>query len=206
MRPAVTGRTGAMAVIKSAYELALERTKDIAGDKDALEASAGTTEGKKLISRFMDDKEVKLRDELKKLDRKKLEWVREGMLQALLANLVLPTDELGMQRCRHVAEGLSDLGNRTRQIGQLFTQLEDFYKEYIEERKRVRELIEDRYSQKLKQKEQELSRQLGAPVKIDPAQDPEFVGLLRQNMGNLEARYAEVLARVKEQITSLVKS
>lgn len=195
-----------MAVIKSAYELALERTKDIAGDKDAVEASAGSTEGKKIVSRFVDDKDVKLRDELKKYDRKKLEWVRDGMLQALLANLVLPTDELGMQRCRRVAEGLSDLGNRSRQLGQLFNQLEDFYKEYVEERKRVRDLIEDRYSQKLKQKEQELSRQLGSPVKIDPSQDPEFMSLLRQNMGNLEARYGEVLARVKEQITSLVKA
>jgi hypothetical protein len=153
----------------------------------------------------VDDKEVKLRDELKKFEKKKGEWVRDGMLQALLANLVLPTDELGMQRIRRIAEGLSDLGNRSRQLGQLFGQLEDFLKEYIEERKRVRDLVEDRYSQKLKQKEQELSRQLGSPVKIDPSQDPEFVGLLRQNMANLEARYSEVLSRVKEQIAALVK-
>ena len=57
-----------------------------------------------------------------------------------------------------------------------------------------------------KQKEADLSRQMGQPVKIDPAQDPEFISLLRQNMGNLEARYGEVLSRVKEQITSLVKA
>lgn len=194
-----------MAVIKSAFELAMERTKDIAGDKEALEASATSTEGKKAVSRFVDDKDVKLRDELKKFDRRKAEWARDGMMQALLANLVLPADELGMQRSRRIAEGLSDLGSKSRQLSQLFSQLEDFYKEYLEERKRVRELIEDRYSQKLKQKEQELSRQLGSPVKIDPAQDPEFMGLLRQNMGNLEARYGEVLARVKEQITALLK-
>jgi hypothetical protein len=195
-----------MAVIKSAYELAMERTKDITGDKEALEASAASTEGKKAVSRFLDDREVKLRDELKKLDKKKAEWAREGMIQALLANLVLPVDEVGMQRGRRIAEGLADLGGKSRQLAQLFAQLEDFYKEYIEERKRVRDLIEDRYSQKLKQKEQELSRQLGSPVKIDPSQDPEFMGLLRQNMGNLEARYGEVLARVKEQITGLLKA
>ena len=195
-----------MAVIKSAFELALERTKDIAGDKEALEASASVTEGKKIVSRFIDDKEVKIRDELKKYDKKKLESVREGMLQALLANLVLPYDELGMQRNRRVTEGLADLGKGSRQLGQLFGQIEDFFKEYIEERKRVRDLIEDRYGQKLKQKEAELSRQMGQPVKIDPSQDPEFVNLLRQNMGNLEARYGEVLSRVKEQITALIKA
>jgi F0F1-type ATP synthase membrane subunit b/b' len=194
-----------MAIIKSAFELAMERTKDIAGDKEALEASAVTTEGKKIVSRFIDDREVKIRDELKSYEKKKLEWVREGMLQALLANLVLPYDELGMQRNRRIADGLGDLGKGGRQIGQLFTQMEDFFKEYMEERKRVRDLIEDRYSQKLKQKEQELSRQMGTPVRIDPAQDPEFVSLLRQNMGNLEARYSEVLSRVKEQITGLIR-
>ena len=195
-----------MALIKSAFELALERTKDIAGDKEALEASAAVTEGKKIVSRFIDDREVKIRDELKKFEKKKLEGVREGMLQALLANLVLPYDELGMQRNRRITEGLGDLGKASRQLTQLFAQIEDFFKEYIEERKRVRDLIEDRYGQKLKQKEAELSRQMGQPVKIDPAQDPEFVSLLRQNMGNLEARYVEVLTRVKEQITALVKA
>lgn len=194
-----------MALIKSAFELALERTKDIAGDKEAIETNAAITEGKKIVSRFIDDREIKIRDELKKFEKKKLEGVREGMLQALLANLVLPYDELGMQRNRRITEGLGDLGKASRQLTQLFAQIEDFFKEYIEERKRVRDLIEDRYGQKLKQKEAELSRQMGQPVKIDPAQDPEFVSLLRQNMGNLEARYGEVLTRVKEQITALVK-
>ena len=48
-----------MSAIKSAFEMAMERTKDIASDKESLEASNFTTQGKKIVSRYLDDSEGK---------------------------------------------------------------------------------------------------------------------------------------------------
>lgn len=193
-----------MAVIKSAYELAMERTKDIEADKESLEASTYTTEGKKIVSRFLGEPEVKMKDELAKFSGSQLQWVKEGVAQALLANLVLPADELAIQKAKRIGEGLSALASKPREVNSLFGQLGEFFKEYVEEKERLRQAVEDQYRPRLQQKEQELSKQLGQPVKIDPASDPEYVAVLRKNLANFDVRYSEVMTRVKEQIAGLV--
>ena len=47
-----------MAMIKSALEIALERSKDIKVDEVAIEASALRVEGKKSAGRYLDDPEI----------------------------------------------------------------------------------------------------------------------------------------------------
>ncbi len=195
-----------MAVIKSAFEMAMERTKDVEADKESLEASTYAIEGKKIVSRFLGETDVKIKDELAGYDRKQLGWVKEGIAKALLANLVLPADEMGIQKARKVGAGFSGLLPRSRELSSLFSQLEDFFKEYVEEKERLRQAVEDQYRPKLQQKEQELSKQLGQPVKVDPASDPEFVAALRKNLANFDLRYEEVLTRVKEQIEGIARA
>ena len=192
-----------MATIKSAYEMALERTKDVEADKESLEASTFATEGKKIVSRFLGDPAVKMKEELKAFDKKQAEWVKEGIVKALLANLVLPADEMAIQRAKRIGAGLSDLAPKSREISSLFSQLEEFFKEYVEEKQRLQQAVEEQYRPRLQQKEQELSKQLGQPVKIDPASDPEYTATLRKNMAAFDLRYTEVLTKVKEQIAGL---
>ena len=49
-----------MGEIKSALEIALERTASVAGDKEAVAAGEARKEGKILVSRFLDDPEASL--------------------------------------------------------------------------------------------------------------------------------------------------
>ena len=61
------------------------------------------------------------------------------------------------------------------------------------------ETVERQYSIKLKKKEEELSRQMGRPVKINPAADPEFQSMIRQYLSQLDVKYGEVLDGAKEE-------
>ena len=89
----------------------------------------------------------------------------------------------------------------------IFSQLEGFFKEYIGERKRMVEALERQYAPRLKKKEEELSRQTGRPVKVNPAADPEFQSVVRQYLGQLDEKYSEVLDKAKEEIrTAFAKS
>ena len=65
-------------------------------------------------------------------------------------------------------------------------------------------MVEQNYAPRLRQKEEELARQMGTQVKIDPASDPEFVAALRKGLADFEVRYSEVLQRVKSQIVGIV--
>ena len=112
-------------------------------------------------------------------------------------------DEVAQVRNRRIAEAFASVAADMKKLTMMFSQLENFFKEYVDERKRLIEAIERQYAPKLQKKEEEVSKQLGRPVKINPASDPEFQGLVRQYLGQLDAKYDEVLSNAKEEINSL---
>ena len=91
-----------MAEIKSALEIALERTQDVEANKEALEANTFMTEGKKAVSKFLSEENVDLKKLLEGLDKKHLRHIKEGALQALLANLKLPLDEVSLLQSKNI--------------------------------------------------------------------------------------------------------
>ena len=131
--------------------------------------------------------------------------MREGLIQSLLANLVLPLDEFalrqGTSRSATVVAGRG--GRRARKVSAIFGQLENFFREYLDERKRWSRPSSGSTRPKLKKKEEEMSRQMGQRVRINPAQDPEFQALLAQYLSQLDLKYDEVLANAKEEIRQL---
>jgi hypothetical protein len=192
-----------MGEIKSAFEIAMENTKDIEGNREIMEINALRDEGRRLVSKVFDDTDFSLKDALKGREKEKLAHVREGLLLSLLANLVLPMDEFSLERNRKIGEALISVVAESRRLSAVFGQLEHFFKEYMEERQRLLDAVERQYAPKLRKKEDELSRQLGRPVKINPASDPEFQGLIRQYFSQLDAKYEEVLAGTKEEIKTV---
>lgn len=192
-----------MGTIKSAFEIAMENTKGIEANKESIEINRFKDEGKKLVSKLFDDQTFSLKDALKAFEKKQLEWVRDGLIQSLLANLVLPADELSLVRNRRIGEAVGSIVSDAKKIAMMFGQLEHFFKEYLEEKKRLVEAVERQYAPRQKKKEEEMSKQLGRPVKINPSADPEFQGLVRQYMGQLEAKYDEVLSGAKQEIKTI---
>ena len=192
-----------MGTIKSAWEIAQENTKGIEGDKGLVEANRLKDEGKKLVSKVFEDPSFNLKEALKAFDKKQLENVRDGLVQSLLANLVLPMDEAAQARNKRIGEAFASVAADSKKLSLMFSQLESFFKEYMDERARLIEAIERQYAPKLQKKEEEVSKQLGRPVKINPASDPEFQGLVRQYLGQLDAKYDEILSNAKEEIKAL---
>jgi hypothetical protein len=189
-----------MTEIKSAWEIALERTRDVAPDKEALQANTYTTEGKKAASKYFADEEADLKKLLAAYDDAQLVHVREGLLEALLANLKLPADELALKQSRRAGQGLFAVIRDEKRLEKLLNQMQQFLEEYLEERKRLIQAVEQQYEPILRRKEEELAKQMGARVKLDPAMDPEYAKLLRQNLAHLEERYNQVLKQVKDEI------
>ncbi len=192
-----------MGVIKSAYEIAMENSRSIEANKELVEANRLRDEGRKLVSKLLDDPSFDLKAVLKAYDPAQVKLVKEGLLQSLLANLVLPIDEFSMKNTKRIGEAVSATVPDARKVTMIFSQLDGFFKEYLGERKRLVDAIDKQYAPKLKKKEEELSRQMGRPVKINPAADPEFQALVRQYLSQLDGKYGEVLEGAKEEIRSV---
>ena len=192
-----------MGKIKSAIEIALEKTQDVEVDRESLEVSRYNVEGKRAVSKFFADPEIELKKLIKDYSGKQLTWVKEGIFQALMANLKLPVDEMALKQGRRTREGFYAIIRDAKRLGKLMTQMEHFLEEFLEERKRLVEAVEKQYAPILKQKEEQMSRQMGNPVRIDPASDPEFQKLIRQNLTLLEDRYGQVLDQVRGELEKM---
>ncbi len=192
-----------MGVIKSALEIAMENSKGIEANKELVEQTRLRDEGKKLVSRIMEDPSFDVKAALKGYDAAQVKLVKEGLLQSLLANLVLPLDEFAMKDTKRLGDAVAAVVADTKKVGMIFSQLDGFFKEYIGERHRLVEAVEHQYGPKLKKKEEELSRQVGRPVKINPAADPEFQSIVRQYLSQLDVKYGEALDGAKEEIKAI---
>jgi hypothetical protein len=192
-----------MGVIKSALEIAMENSKGIEANKELVESNRLRDEGKKLVAKVLEDPTFDPKAALKAFDGPALKLVKEGFLQSLLANLVLPIDEFAMKDPKRIGEAVSATVSDTRKVSMIFSQLDSFFKEYLGERKRLVEAVERQYAPRLKKKEEDMSRQMGRPVKINPAADPEYQSMVRQYLNQLDLKYGDVLEGAKEEIRTV---
>ncbi len=195
-----------MGEIKSALELALEKTAGVEGDKKGLEAHEHKQQGKRLLSRLNEDPKLDLKKELGRYRGEERRWVSEGFVDVALSNIALPSSEADLSRLKPIQAGLSQVLGKKSDIDYLFEQAEQLFSQYLDRRQQLIEHIRSQFAQRIRQKEEELSRQMGTPVRLDPSQDPEFAGVLKQNMTQLQGQYQQVLDQLRDEIRRLQKS
>jgi hypothetical protein len=192
-------------MIKSALEIALERTKEIKVDKESLAAHTVGEEGQRLAGRLLAGEidAQALASALKERKGKEADWLKEGCFSTLAANLNLPQTEEFKEKTERLEEGFIALTGEKRQVAHLFQQINEFFEQYLQNQEQIMEALENQFAPRLREREQEMARQLGSQVKLSPSQDPEFSKALKQHLGRLEAQYGDALKQAKEQLKSL---
>jgi len=198
-----------MSKIKSAMELALERTAGIEIDKEAVRKSEYTRKGKSSAGKYLaNPKSLSLPDEVKALKGDEQTWFRDGIIETLLANLTLPRYESDLSRFPPIADALKGLGKKkgaeAENLAYLLGQYEDLFKQYLQNILQLEEQLKTQWEPRLRQKEQQLKQQTGQAVRLTPEQDPEFAKVLTEEFSRLDAQYAEILSKGKEEIRKLV--
>lgn len=195
-----------MARIKSALELALERTESVKSDKESVELFELKQEGKKIAGAFLENPgEKNLEELMKKYPKEKQEALRQGMFDVLVSQIRLPATREDLAKQEAVGKAIQFLVN-DRRFGQLFGQLVQAFERYLGEVEQFDQAIRRQYAPKLRQKEEELSRRFGRAIQLDPFQDPEFVNFYNQNMNALKDRYEQAIGQVREQATLLFEA
>ncbi len=206
-----------MAMIKSALELALERTKDLKVDEAALEAANIKNEGRRTASKYIEDfgqydlakavKEVKSQQEL----------FRRSACDVFIAQIQLPGTYYDPDRINLVGSGLAILASLApmgkesspatakKQVETLMQQISAFMEKYLEELKRVEQAIRSQWAPKLREKEMKMAARMGQDVRLDPMADPEFAAFYKQNVEALRNNYSDALERAKQGLKELLK-
>ena len=191
-----------MGKIKSALEIALERTESVKSDKDSIGQFEAKQRGKKLANEFLGGAVKSLEEEIKKTPGDEQASLKQGLFDVLISQITLPMVKEDIKRIETAGQGLhaviggKHFGEITKQVVQIVTQ-------YLNEAAQYEEAIKRQYVPKLRQKEEELSRRLGRPVKLDPFQDPEFAAFFNQNMNILKENYQAAIDQIKEEAVRL---
>ena len=163
-----------MGRIKSALEIALERTESVKTDKNSIGQFESKQHGKRIANTFLENPSKSLEEELKKHPKDQWDSLKQGIFDVLAPQITLPVVAEDMPRIEAVGKGLRVLINDGR-FATMYKQLIQLLSRYIDEASQFEQAIRQQYAPKLRQKEEELSRRLGREVRIDPFQDPEFV-------------------------------
>jgi nucleoid DNA-binding protein len=192
-----------MSEIKSALELALERTADVKSDKSRLEAHDARQTGMRIAGRFLDDPSIDVARELKDIDRDKRQAVREGFYHVLLSHLALPSQESDVQRLGTVQAGFEAVIRDKKLVQGLMDQVIQYMQQYLDTKNQLTERLREQFEPRLRQKEQQIAAQTGRQVRLDPANDPEFSQALNDHVQQLQSQYGQVVNQAKEQFDQL---
>jgi hypothetical protein len=191
-----------MGEIRSALDIALEKTASIQSDKTGAENRDLKNTGKKAAGEYIDSGNVEFLS--KALTGKKEEQVKlitEGAISVFLAGLRLPAAEQDLEKLGKTGAGLEALLPGSG-MTELFSQIAQVFTQYLGERERLAKALEQQFMPRLRAKQQELSKRYGQNVPLDPSLDPEYGSALNKNNKALDQKYEavidEVRARVRE--------
>jgi hypothetical protein len=187
-----------MGRIKTALEIALERTESVKGDRDSIGQFEAKQQGKKIANEFLEDPSRSLEESIKKAPKEQRESLKQGIFEVLFSQITLPLTRDDEKRIQAIGKGLGTViadgrfSSRYRQFTQVLSR-------YLDEAEQYEKAILRQYEPKLRQKEEELARRYGRQVRLDPFQDPEFTAFYNQNMNALKENYQSAIDQIREE-------
>lgn len=199
-----------MALIKSALEIALERTKDMKADPAARKSFELKQEGQKLAGEFLSDPDsVDLEARIKAVPKEDRDLFKSAIFGVMAARIQLPLTKTGIPKetMDALAKGFSALASSPfpdKRIAGLIRQIGDFLARYLDDASNLDAALRKQFEPKLRRKEQELAARTGQSVRLDPLSDPEFLKVYQQNVTNLKTQYQSALDQAKEDLATML--
>jgi hypothetical protein len=197
----------AMAIIKSAWEIAMERADSIQADPDKIKKDLNIKKGRQIAAAFLLDIDGTKEEAQKQYDscaKDAKVHVKEGMALTLLSNLTLPKTP----NYAEIIPKLIDLGamisGDNEELSELLSQMQGFFTQYVETQEDLVERLKEQFAPHLQQKEAQLRAQYGPNFVLRPEQDPEFMKLLDRQLKSLEEQYTEVLDKAKDRMKEIL--
>lgn len=192
-----------MGEIKSALEIALEKTAHIEGDLSSIQNREHRNDGKRLANHFLETGDTEaLSNAFEQTPADRRDSVREGAVSILLAAVKLPVEESDTEKTLRTGSGLETL-IPGQGIAAMFGQVEQIFKQYLAERDQTRKALEQQFMPKLRAKQQEMARRYGQAVPMELSQDPEYTSAFSRAKRALDDKYEMVVEEVRSRVQEI---
>ena len=192
-----------MGRIKSAWEIALEKTADLKVDTKKINHDKILNKGSQITGSYLNNIDYSIEDfkEAFEAEEDKRTLV-EGIVKIVLINVKLPENELYESKIQKLVDIAKVVQPDSETLPAIFTQMIEFFRQYENHQKQLIDQMKQQFGPSLAQKEEQMKQQYGPDFKLNPEQDKEFMQLLNDNLTKLDDHYNGSLKEVKENIQS----
>ncbi len=195
-----------MSKIRSAWEIALEKTENIEVDRDKLRKEENMRKARSLAGSFLNGDEQMTVSDLEKQyaaieDRNA---AKEGIKLSLMQNITLSTEEDVTNRYEKLLSLASLVSKGNEDVTALMNQIVSFLRQYPQHRKQLVEQLKQHFAPMLEQKAAQLKEKYGQDVPLSAENDPEFLKIAQQNLDQLAKQYEDTLRDAKEKLDALL--
>lgn len=195
-----------MSKIRSAWEIALEKTENIEVDRDKLRKEENMRKARSLAGSFLNGDEQMTVSDLEKQyaaieDRNA---AKEGIKLSLMQNITLSTEEDVTNRYEKLLSLASLVSKGNEDVTALMNQIVSFLRQYPQHRKQLVEQLKQHFAPMLEQKAAQLKEKYGQDVPLSAENDPEFIKIAQQNLDQLAKQYEDTLRDAKEKLDALL--
>ena len=183
-----------MARIKSAWEIALEKTQDIVVDEAKLRTDGLLKEGMALAGGYLNNIDQAIDVMAAKFASYKGEdasLVRQGIVNTILSNISLPSDDLYQMRFDRTCDLVNVVTKGDMQAMGLMRQIGDFLKQYTDAKVAFVERMKTQIQQAMESN----------PEGVNSAQ---YTQIINQNLKKMDAQYGEALENTKQSLKQLL--
>jgi len=195
--------------IKSTLELALEKAEKIGkASKEELQLIELKEKAQKLSARFLknevEDFEKALTELLRGKNPSQRKEIIKSMVEVFLKNITLPWFEYQIDNSKKALEGLTFIFKNIPEISRLTQEIERILKEYYNHKEAIYNELKSRFEGGVEELEKNLSAQLGAEVKINIEEHPQFKEEWRKIKEKLDEEYERHLTYLKDLFRKIV--
>ncbi|HIJ89270.1 MAG: hypothetical protein OEV89_00240 [Desulfobulbaceae bacterium] len=189
-----------MAEIKSTMDMVLERAARMAagaGEGNYL-AEEQLKEGMRLGAAYMRGEGPGLGERLGALSPDEKGPVLKGAVQAMLRNIFLAREAEKQELADKAMHGLVEIGQGDGELLQILAEMKKILDGYRQHGEQLKEQLEAQFSQQMAMMEQNLAKQTGRAMKLQPAQHPKFQEEWARIQGQLNEQYGQALKQLKD--------
>jgi len=195
-----------MADVKSAYEIAMEKIKEIepATTEERMKWKF-VPKGEELVGKYMKD-DANLVTELSKYNEQEKQYVLQGVSAILIRNIDLPKNDAMKKSNRKAMDGIKLIKKDKTAVENVFSKIRYIFNHYAEQGdKQKKEAYEQAKAQFAEKLQQVVQQQMGTNSRMDVnvEQHPQFQEEWRKTLLRLDAQYTQHLTEYKHALLAI---
>ncbi len=189
-----------MSRIKSAWEIALEKTEGMEIDQEKIRHNSTIDKIRRIAGTYITDNEESKESLKNKLKEFSPSLLKEALSQTVLNSLVLPQDDTGLDEKREKIAAIITLAFPDGEITGLYNEIASHLMQYPKHKEELVKKLKDQIEPMLREKEAQMREKYGQSVHLTLENDKEAMEMVKSYIDRLNQQYQEVLDEGKAEM------